>query len=148
MAKDDVKNNQFLVRVASENTLILLEEIMKNGYFSTKNAMLNRCLDVGAPLLLRQITGKDFNAVEQTSAVASPDIERKLKQLEINGEDLFVLLNVIEHMTATLYNAKLCELSGEPIAAEDLMSGRLSVLPDNLNAVKAELIKRYERRAR
>jgi hypothetical protein len=131
--------------VFDENTLTQLEELAGLNVFSSKNDMINRCLQFGAPLVLSQIRGRRH--FEPAAAPAlSPDAERRLKQLELSGEDTFVLLSVIEQMLAVLYNVKHAELSGEPAAPEDMVSGRLSALPAGLETVKMELVKRYEKR--
>jgi hypothetical protein len=129
-----VRKNTFTVRVTDDKVLDQLEALDK--LFPTQNALFNAALTIGLPAL----SGKSVTG----AAKADAGLARILKQIELTGEDTFVLLSVIESMVAALLNAKHMELSGEPVGAEDMYNGRLSVLPPQLEEVKATVISGFE----
>jgi len=143
--KPDIKKNTFLVRVGDDDTLTLLDALFKSGLFASRNELINRCLDAGAAQLHRTVftsKGKKLAAPLALPDTSNPfDIGRALKQIEHTTDDMFVVAHIMEDLLTTLFNVEYAKLSGEPVAADDMLSGRLAQLPQKLQSVKAEIIR-------
>ena len=66
--------------------------------------------------------------------------------MELTINDLFVTMNVLEIMSATLYNVEVAKNSGETVSAELMDSGYFSNLPERYQEIKDKLIRRLERK--
>ena len=61
-------------------------------------------------------------------------------------DEVFVMLNIIEILDTTTFNAFRSIVAGEKVTPEQLDSGYYSMLPDNIAEVKNELIQEANKR--
>lgn len=139
MEKTQKVSNYCPLRVKNLDTLNLINELSKTN--GNRNAILNEALDIGVPLLYARIMGKDVKEELENATTPShtPSVARELKELRRVIDGLFVEMNVQEMLLAGLFNAKVEELDGNDVNAEQLRSGFLSFLPDVVDDVKSEI---------
>lgn len=145
------KSNQFLVRVANIDTLKSIERLYETKKFDSKNQMLNEIIERGLASLLSEYGkhrtfDKPLDVTEQATAETLVDIKKILKQQQLNMDDIFVMLNVMESLCSILLNIKLSQLNDEHIDNEMIEAGYLSSLPDFLQQVKNEVTSRLYKR--
>lgn len=140
MSKDP---NHITFRVSNKKILRFIEELTTK--FKNKSTVLNEILDIGAPILYARIFGKgrDTAAAEGSSA---PDTTRELKELRLDCDDIFVMLNILEPMLAALFNIALAQLENDTVNPQELKLGLLGDLPPALADMKKEIVKRHAKR--
>lgn len=148
--KKDVKNNSFKVRVYDDDLLTSLNELYQTGQFESMNDLMNRALAIGIEKMYLE-----FGKRKALSDPIEPDpnvsaqlgmLMNKIHENSLSLDDIFVMMNCIETMAATLYNIQLAQAKKEPINAELIESGYLSTLPASMQAVKNQMIKRLDRK--
>ncbi len=148
--KKDVKNNSFKVRVYDDDLLTSLNELYTTGKFESMNDLMNRALAIGVEKMYLEF-GKRKALPEKMDP--EPNLPAQLGMMmgkihenSLNLDDIFVMMNCIETMVATLYNIQLAQVKREPISTELIESGYLSTLPVSMQAVKDQMIRRLDRR--
>lgn len=153
----EVKNMRFkkdsidiTLRIHDAATFDLINELAEA--YGNRTTVLNECLTVGVPLVYERYfhrkalcasseqtaQGSELDVVEALNTTA-----KQIRELRLTQDDLYVMINNLEYMLATLYNTKLSELQESPVSAEMIRQGLLSELPEELRTVKNELQHRY-----
>lgn len=148
--KDKKKNNAFYVRVYDDDILTSLYELFDTKQFDSMNDLMNKALSIGIEQIYltfgkrRALTSSIEPVIPNTEN--SKEILRRLKDMELTTNDLFVILNVLEVMITTLYNVEVAKNNGEPVSAELMDSGYFSTLPERYQGIKDTLIRRIEKK--
>ncbi len=148
---ENTKKNYFTVRLSDTNTLSSIEELLATKLYASGNILLNRAVEIGiseiyAKVFARNGTVSAAQAGNGTGPQPAGDLERMVKQNILTLDDVFVILNILEYMTSTLYNIELAKINNLPVSDDMVRSGVFSDLPDNLQAVKNELMARLNKR--
>lgn len=140
--------NSFHIRVYDDDVLTSIYELFATKEFPTMNDLLNRALAVGIEEIYKKY-GKRKALAPATDPVRDlrgvEELLKRVKSTEATVDDLFVMMSIIEMLATTLFNAQRARSAGEPVSVELLDSGYFSTLPENLQAVKDELIHRREK---
>lgn len=144
----DVKNNSFRVRIYDDELLTSLYELAGLKEFGSMNELMNAVLAVGIDkMYLERGKRKAFaENAQNASPVRYDEVIKKLKGIEVTQDDIFVMMNVMEMLLATLYNNEAMKLKGEAVNLELLESGYMSQLPDNVQQIKDKLIRRLSKK--
>ncbi len=135
--KLNLNANIFSVLIHNADTLSLINELAAK--IKNRNSVLNDALDIGVPILYARIFGKETKVPSEQSSPHSPKVGRELKELRKVIDDLFIEMAVQETLLAALFNAKVAELDGETVNAENLRDGSLCDLPELVAGLKADL---------
>lgn len=142
------KTNSFHIRVYDDDVLTSFYELFATKEFPTMNDLLNRALAVGIEEIYKKY-GKRKALAPATDPVRDlrgvEELLKRVKSTEATVDDLFVMMSIIEMLATTLFNTQRARSAGEPVSVELLDSGYFSTLPENLQAVKDELIHRREK---
>ena len=146
----DVKNNSFKIRVYDDDLLTSITELYQTGQFDSMNDLMNRALAIGIEKMYlefgkRKALSDPIDPNPNISAQLS-NLTNILRQNTLDQDDLLVMMNCIEAMVASLYNIQLAQVKKEPISAELIESGYLYTLPQSMQAVKNQMIKRLDRK--
>ncbi|MCL2176830.1 MAG: hypothetical protein FWB72_02630 [Firmicutes bacterium] len=143
MSKNELFKNQFYLRLNDSKTIDLLSQLIDKtvsptGTYKSENALLNAIVDEGIKVFVKAFIEKNLSGLsELTQSVDLPqDIYRSLKQIERTLDEFYVRHSIVEKMLAALFNARIAELSGTKISADDLLSGILMELPGILGEIK------------
>ena len=146
----DVKNNSFKIRVYDDDLLTSINELHLTGQFESMNDLMNRALAIGIEKMYLEF-GKRRALPDM--ADPNPNVSAQLVMMannihenSLNLDDIFVMMNCIETMVATLYNIQLAQVKKEPVSTELIESGYLTTLPASMQAVKDQMIRRLDRR--
>lgn len=146
----DVKNNSFKIRVYDDDLLTSINELHLTGQFESMNDLMNRALAIGIEKMYLE-----FGKRRALPDMADPNpnvsaqlvmMANKIHENSLNLDDIFVMMNCIETMVATLYNIQLAQVKKEPVSTELIESGYLTTLPASMQAVKDQMIRRLDRR--
>lgn len=145
MKKNDIKKNRFLIRINDDDTLTYFYDLLNSGLFSSQNELLNRCLERGVPEIYKEYFKNYPKGFERASALEMEEVrtQKELKELRLTVDELFVMMNILESLVATIYNAQLKAIDGEPITVDMFESGLLADLPEYLASVKNEMVMRH-----
>lgn len=148
--KDKKKNNAFYVRVYDDDILTSLYELFDTKQFDSMNDLMNKALSIGVEQIYltfgkqRALTSSIEPVIPNTEN--TNEVLRRLKDMELTTNDLFVILNVLEVMITTLYNVEVAKHNGEPVSGELMDSGYFSTLPERYQSIKDTLIRRIEKK--
>ncbi len=146
----DIKNNSFKIRVYDDDLLTSINELHLTGQFESMNDLMNRALAIGIEKMYLE-----FGKRRALPDMADPNpnvsaqlvmMANKIHENSLNLDDIFVMMNCIETMVATLYNIQLAQVKKEPVSTELIESGYLTTLPASMQAVKDQMIRRLDRR--
>ena len=145
MEKTQKKKNSFHIRVYDDDVLTSVYELFGTGEFPTMNELFNKALAVGIEEIYKKYGKRKALAPEIQPANDFRGVDellRRVKSTEMTVDDVFVMMSVLEMLATTLFNVERARAAGEPVSVELLDSGYFSTLPENLQAVKNELINR------
>lgn len=149
--KNDKQKNSFYVRIYDDELLQSIYELDNTKQYSSMNDLMTQALAIGINEIYKTFGKKkvlDAASINNVNTLGA-DVQNLIKNIKYMGkkvDDVFVMLNIIELLNTTTYNAFHDMLAGETVTAEQLDSGYYSMLPDNLAEVKNELIKHANKR--
>ena len=144
MAKTDKVKNSFWVRIYDDELLKSIFELFGTGRYSSMNELMTKALEIGINQLY-SVYGKK----KALDVKVGNDIKEIIKNTRIMTkkiDEVFVMLNIIEILDTTTFNAFRSIVAGEKVTPEQLDSGYYSMLPDNIAEVKNELIQEANKR--
>ncbi len=151
MAKTDKVKNSFWVRIYDDELLKSIFELFGTGRYSSMNELMTKALEIGINQLY-SVYGKK-KALDVKVGNDINDVTLDLKEIIKNTrimtkkiDEVFVMLNIIEILDTTTFNAFRSIVAGEKVTPEQLDSGYYSMLPDNIAEVKNELIQEANKR--
>ena len=133
-----------------DDLLTSINELHLTGQFESMNDLMNRALAIGIEKMYLE-----FGKRRALPDMADPNpnvsaqlvmMANKIHENSLNLDDIFVMMNCIETMVATLYNIQLAQVKKEPVSTELIESGYLTTLPASMQAVKDQMIRRLDRR--
>lgn len=150
--KVDKKKNTFYVRIYDDDILTSVYELFETKQFASMNDLMNKALALGIEkIYLTYGKRRALSSAIEPETPASESLEKvsqQLRNMELTINDLFVMMNVLEIMSATLYNVEVAKNSGEAVSAELMDSGYFSTLPERYQEIKDKLIRRMEKKNR
>ncbi len=146
----DTKINAFKVSVYDDKLINKIKELYKIGQYESVNDLLNRALAIGIEKMYAEFgKPKTFaNPIESNSNSSAQFgiLMNNIYENSLTQDDLFVIMNCVEAMVATLYNIQLAQIKKDTVSIELIESGYLSTLPPSMQAVKNQMIRRLERK--
>lgn len=141
----------FTLRIHDATIQQLINEIAQE--YGNRTAAVNACLAAGAPIVYEETFRKKANVeAQQKRTQESQGVEallamsKQIKELRLTQDDLYVMINNLEFMLASLYNIKVSEIEDQPVSIEMIKQGLLAELPEELRPIKQELQQRYQRK--
>lgn len=143
--------NSFHLRVYDAELLKSLNELLETEKYESMNELLNCALGIGIEKIYLEFGKRKLF----TQALAVPEmpegkkidkLEGKIERQRILLEDMFILLNSIEALVASVFNVQRAEISGEPVNAELIDSGYMAKLPPAYLEIKDNLVARFNRK--
>lgn len=137
--KENTRKNEFKLRVYDDEMLTSIYELMGSGRFGSMNDLLNLALGRGVDeLYMAYGKKKALEPVEapENTEHALRQIRTKLDALGSTCDDVFVMMNVLETLTAMLYNVERAVRNGEQVSDEMLEQGLFADLPSWVQEVK------------
>lgn len=141
-----------IVRIGDIDTQRMFDELIATKVFASKNALLNKCLNIGVAEIHSQVFGKGgtHNAkIGKNGLVITNQtderLSKELRQIRRTDDEIYISINILEVLVTTLYNMTVEQLEGHSVSAADLESGRLSALPVYLQSIKDELVESQKR---
>lgn len=148
-----MNKNHMTLRIHNVSIYQLVEELTEE--YGNMNLALNACLAAGAPIVYEETFRKKANVEtlhrktqESESVEALLAMSKQIKELRLTQDDLYVMINNLEFMLASLYNIKISELDEQPVNTEMIRQGLLAELPEELRPIKKELQQRYKRKSK
>lgn len=143
--------NSFHLRIYDAELLKSLNELFGTGKYESMNELLNCALGVGVEKIYLEFgKRKLFTQAREIPEVPEgkrlEKIEVKLEKQRIMQEDMFILMNSIEALTASVFNVQRSQIEGEPISGELIDSGYLAKLPKAYLDIKDNLVARFNRK--
>ncbi len=143
--------NSFHLRVYNVELLKSLNELLATEKYDSMNELLNCALGIGVEKIYLEF-GKRKLFTEARPIPEMPEgkrldkVEMKLERLRVLQEDMFILMNSIEALTASVFNVQRSQIEGEPISGELIDSGYLAKLPKAYLDIKDNLVARFNRK--
>lgn len=144
------KRNSFMLRIYDNEVLTSVYELIETKQFESMNDLLGRAVAIGIEKIYAE-----FGKRKALSSPVTPTVpdERKideaikrLRDMELTVNDIFVMMSVIETMTTTIYNVEAARAKGDVVSAELMDSGFFAELPKSYQEVKDQLIRRIEQK--
>lgn len=149
--KEKKHKNSFHLRIYDAELLKSLNELLATEKYESMNELLNCALGVGVEKIYLEF-GKRKLLTQARTIPEMPDgkkldkIDNKLERNRIMQEDMFILLNSIEALVASIFNVQRAEINGEAVNAELIDSGIMAKLPPAYLEIKDNLIARFNRK--
>ena len=149
--KSDKQKNSFYIRIYDDELLQSIYELDHTKQYSSMNDLMTQALAIGVYEIYKTFGKKkvlDAASINNVNTLGA-DVQNLLKNIKYMSkkiDDVFVMLNIIELLNTTIFNAFHDMLSGDTVTAEQLDSGYYSMLPNNLAEIKNELIKHANKR--
>ena len=145
-----VENKPIMLRLNNLDVLKMIEEIDGANIYKSKNELINKMLEYGAPEVYNRVFGKNtYTKLTGSSSVEVlmqkiDDIETRQKKSAGTTNEIFSLLSIIEFLTTTLLNIEIAKSKGETVSEENINAGLYAVLPEKLEALKSQLLGKLE----
>lgn len=149
--KEKKYKNSFHVRIYDVELLKSLNELLDTGKYESMNELMNCALGVGVEKIYLEFgKRKLFTQAREIPEVPEgkklDKIDTKLEKQRIMQEDMFILMNSIEALVASIFNVQRAEINGETVNAELIDSGYLAKLPPAYLEIKDNLVARFNRK--
>lgn len=143
--------NSFHLRIYDAELLKSLNELFGTGKYESMNELLNCALGVGVEKIYLEFgKRKLFTQAREIPEVPEgkrlEKIEVKLEKQRIMQEDMFILMNSIEAIVASILNVQRAEVNGEAVSGELIDSGVMAKLPPAYLEIKDNLVARFNRK--
>lgn len=143
--------NSFHLRIYDMELLKSLNELLDTKKYESMNELLNSALAIGMEKIYLEFGKRKIFAFPNEFPEMSDEgridrVEHQLEKVKILTEDMYILMNSIEALTASIFNVQRASLKGEPLNEELLDSGYLAELPDTYREIKANLVSRFSRK--
>lgn len=139
-----------MLRLSNLDVLKMIEEIDGANIYKSKNELLNKMLEYGAPEVYNRVFGKNnYTKLTGSSSVEVlmekiDDISTRQKKSAGASNEIFSLLSIIEFLTTTLLNIEIAKANGETVSAENINAGIYATLPEKLENLKSQLLGKLE----
>ena len=145
-----VENKPIMLRLSNLDVLKMIEEIDGANIYKSKNELLNKMLEYGAPEVYNRVFVKNnYTKLTGSSSVEVlmekiDDISTRQKKSAGASNEIFSLLSIIEFLTTTLLNIEIAKANGETVSAENINAGIYATLPEKLENLKSQLLGKLE----
>ena len=133
--------NDFHIRIYDAETVKSINELITTKRFSSVDGTEKIYLDFGK----KKALGKTYAPPEETDSQRIDNIDHKLNKLRLTMEDILILLNAVELLTASNFNLYKAALLGEPVSEELIDSGHYAEPPEAYVRLKEQIAQRYSR---
>lgn len=143
MAKkvEPVKNYVHL-RFNNIDTLKKVDEVFATGIYSSKNELINRCVDMSIDEVLNTVRGKHeklYREHESKCDELAHELHRRGKKWDSMLKELSINDMVTEKLLCTLFNMLVYQHQGKLLSQEDIERGIYTELPKFLQDIVREL---------
>ncbi len=155
MKKDDSQKkhkNDFRVRLYDVEVVKSIEELMGTGDFESANELLGKAVAIGIEKIYleygkRKRLAQAIPNLEMPEPVRLDRIEHELGKVRVLEEDMYILMNSIKAVVASIYNVHRANVKGEALNEEILNNYSLMAeLPEAYREIEDNLFKRFNRR--
>ena len=155
MKRDDSQKkhkNDFHVRLYDIEVVKSIDELMKTGDFGTSNELLGKAVAIGIEKIYleygkRKRLAQAIPNLEMPESVRLDRIEHELGKVRVLEEDMYILMNSVKALVASIYNVHRANVKGEALNEELLDNyGFMSELPEAYREIEDNLLKRFNRR--
>ncbi len=150
---EKTQKNYYHIRLYDAETVKSIDELIKTGDFSSVNELLGKAIAIGIQKIYieygkrKRLELATMPTPEVPDVVKLENIERELDNLRVLDEDLYILMNSIKGLTASVYNVLRANIKGEPLSAELLDDyGYMAAMPDAYREIEEKLQARFKRR--
>lgn len=152
---EDIKGkkhkNSFHVRIYDVELLKSLNELLATEKYDSMNELLNCALGIGVEKIYlefgkRKLFTRTREIPEIPEGKKLDKIDLKLEKQRIMQEDMFILMNSIEALVASIFNVLRAEINDETVSAELIDSGYFAKLPLAYLEIKDNLVARFNRK--
>lgn len=142
--------NDFHIRIYDAETVKSINELITTKRFSSVNELMNKAINIGIEKIYldfgkKKALGKTYAPPEETDSQRIDNIDHKLNKLRLTMEDILILLNAVELLTASNFNLYKAALLGEPVSEELIDSGHYAEPPEAYVRLKEQIAQRYSR---
>ena len=144
--------NDFRVRLYDVEVVKSIEELMGTGDFGSANELFGKAVAIGIEKIYleygkRKRLAQAIPDLEMPEKVRLDRIEHELGKVRILEEDMYILLNSIKAVVASIYNVHRANVKGEALNEEILNNyGLMAELPEAYREIEDNLLKRFDRR--
>ena len=116
--------NSFHLRIYDLETLKSVNELIQTGTFDSANDLLNRAVQLGIEQIYLEYGKK--KALAPPPTINEPDSSKLdtavhiLRENEVLTQDIFIMMNVIESLSATVLNVMRASNNGEEKSGGDI----------------------------
>ncbi len=151
MEQEKKIKNAFFVRLYDAETVRAIGELIQTGWYASINELMNCAIGIGIEKIYLGLgKRRHFSRPREIPEVPALDaidrVDRQLKKVRLLTEDMFILMNSIEALTASVFNVQRAAIKGEELNEELLDSGYLAALPDTYLEIKDNLVARFRRK--
>lgn len=146
------QRNDFRVRLYDAETVKSIDELLKTGDFSSVNELLGKAIAIGIEKIYvgygkrKRLELATMPTPEVPDVVKLENIKRELDNLRVLDEDMYILMNSIKGLTASVYNVLRANVKGEPLSVELLDDyGYMATMPDSYLEIENNLQARFNR---
>jgi len=150
--KQPKKNkNSFHLRIYDAELLKSLNELLATEKYDSMNELLNYALGIGVEKIYlefgkRKLLTQARIVPEMSDAQKLDNLLHEIGKQKLMQEDMFILMNSIEAIVASLFNIQRANVVGDPLSAELIDSGYFNTLPDIFKDIKDNLVARFNRK--
>lgn len=143
MAKK-IDNKPIMLRLNNIDVLTMINEIEATGIYKSKNELINKMLEYGAPEVYNRVFKKN-TYTKSTGGIELlieklDNIEARQKRRTGTENEIFSLLSIIEFLTTTLLNIEISKAEGRTVSADGITAGIYATLPEKLEKLKSQLL--------
>lgn len=125
------------IRIKDNLVISKLENFKKRYSFKSDNEM-------GNFLIEKAFLNLNENEEKIIKSNLDENTKKTINYIRLSLDEMYVTLNIIKHLAATIYNVKLEELDGEKLDREIIETGALSYLPERLREIENSVTKKME----
>lgn len=152
MSEDTKKKfkNSFHIRIYDTETLKSLNELLETNNYESMNELLNSAINIGVEKIYLAIGKRKLlnnsSEIKVGDSKKLDELKLEVKKVRTLEEDMYILMNSIKALTASIYNVQRAVANGETVSVEMLDNyGYMSTLPDTYREIEDKLIARFNR---
>lgn len=144
-------SNDFRVRLYDVEVVKSINELLDTGDFDSTNELLGKAIAIGIEEIYlkygkRKRLAQALPEPEVPEAVRLDRLEHEVVKVRTLQEDMYILMNSVKALTASIYNVHRANVKGEALNAELLDNyGYMATLPDAYREIENNLLKRFNR---
>lgn len=152
---EKTQKNYYHIRLYDAETVKSIDELIKTGDFSSVNELLGKAIAIGIEKIYieygkrKRLELATMPTPEVPDVVKLEKIQQGLENLRVLDEDLYILMNTIKALSASVFNILRANVKGEPLNTELLDNyGYMATMPDSYVEMEDKLQSRFNRKSK